>query len=324
MHDVFDAAGSKAHPILEAVERGVPFGLERSLGAFSSTPINLTAVARKKERKGSSAAIEIDDAPRVFESRAHELEDAPHDFDVDLKERTGRDAVTHAVEHLFDVGAPNERPVAAAHDRVLTAQLVGVGKPDRSGENAHQRIGGARDFGSELLRGQRHDRFSARARVTRDDVSRDLERFVDLGRGSRAIEARDRVAQLRRHDRARVDWHDIVGALLVKTDGRRSAAMLHDQRHLVAIGARMGHADRVAHDGIVKAADALECAADRVGLPGELGRVAQVLKLAPAAGAEHTAERRRAVGRRRENPDELTDCVLRFDCRDADARTLLR
>jgi len=129
------------------------------------------------------------------------------------------------------------------------------------------------------------------------------------------------VERLRDHGTS-VDRNDGVRPLTVESERRRIGAIVHDERHLVAVGARRLHADRRPHVYGVQTADALERLANDALFPGELGRIGKMLHLTPAAGAEDWAEWLRALRRRLEDLDEIGYRVALFDGSDFDAGTL--
>ena len=103
--------------------------------------------------------------------------------------------------------------------------------------------------------------------------------------------------ELRRQNRTTGDRNDLVRALAIKAEFRRFAPMAHDERHLVAIGARVRHSDRFAYCDAGEATDSMQRFTDDVRLPLELRGIVEMLELATAALAEDGTERIGAVRR---------------------------
>ena len=92
-------------------------------------------------------------------------------------------------------------------------------------------------------------------RATRWRASRSI---ALTGAARRARSSRSKIGvQLRRYNRTRIDWNDLVRPLPIESDGRRIVAMVHDKRHLIAVRARMRHSDGIADLNAAQAADSL-------------------------------------------------------------------
>lgn len=100
--------------------------------------------------------------------------------------------------------------------------------------------------------------------------------------------------------------------------------MVDDQGHLIAIIARIVHADRFAHLGLLQAADPLQRVAKHFALPRELRSILQMLHLTSAAGSENRAEWLRAQRRSVAKLEHVRDGVALLYRRDPDAGALLR
>ena len=109
--------------------------------------------------------------------------------------------------------------------------------------------------------------------------------------------------------------------LLVEAHARAGA--IDDQRHLVAIPARIAHPDRFGDGDFREPADARERVANDLPFPSELRGIGEVLQLTAAALAKDRTERRDPGGGRLENRQQFGNGVLRLNCGDAHARTFL-
>ena len=170
----------------------------------------------------------------------------------------------------------------------------------------------------------REHRFPRRGARAHDRVLRAGERVARLRRARGVVESRDRGVELRQHDGTRIDLHQRVRARLIEAERRLAAGLIDDQRHLVAVVARVRHPDRAPHVDVVEAADPAQRAADDLLLPRQLRRVREVLHLTAAADAEDRAERLGPHLGLGLVTDDVADRVLRLHLRDADARALAR
>src|SRR5271170_7502988 len=87
---------------------------------------NVPAVPREVERKGSRAAVKVDDVARRFEPGFDKPENPLEYLDVDLEERSGRYAVPEAADGLLDLTLAVEQLIVPAEDGVLACGTVGV------------------------------------------------------------------------------------------------------------------------------------------------------------------------------------------------------
>ena len=318
----FDAALDEAHAALDVVERGVLARLAHRGGVLLDAD-DARAARREEDRERARAAVQVDDVAVLREPRREEAEDAPDHLAVHLEERRGRHAVAHALDRLFHLAlAPHVDHLAAEH-RVRRARLERVGDADDAAHAPRERGRALFDRGRLAVGRDRQHRLARRRARAHDRVLRAGERVARVGRARRVVQPADRGVELRQHDGARVDAHQRVRARLIEPERRLARRRaVDDQRHLVAVVARVRHPDRPPHVGVREAADAAQRAAHDLLFPRELRGVREVLHLTAAAHAEHRAERLRAHRRLRLVRDDVGDRVLRLHLRDAHARAL--